>query len=68
MRVFRQFQAEVRRIYPLGTRAELFDDAASAETQAHRSNGPTRGSTYATCSVPCTHLRHTDARDEALGR
>ena len=31
---------EVRRIYLLGTRAEFFDDAAPAETQAHRSNGP----------------------------
>ncbi len=30
----------VRRIYLLGTRAELFDDAAPAETRARRSNGP----------------------------
>ena len=27
----------------------------------------TRGSAYATCSMPCNHLQHTDARDEALG-
>jgi hypothetical protein len=33
-------QHEVRRIYPPSTGAELFDDAVSAETQAHRSNGP----------------------------
>jgi hypothetical protein len=30
--------------------------------------GHTRGSAYATCSVPCTHLQHNDARDEALGQ
>jgi hypothetical protein len=28
----------------------------------------TWGSAYATCSVPCTHLQHNDARDGALGR
>jgi hypothetical protein len=28
----------------------------------------TRGSAYATCSVPRTRLQHNDARDEALGR
>ena len=58
----------VRRIYLLDTRAELIGDAASAETQPHRSNDPTGGSAYATCSMPCTHLRHTDAREEALGQ
>jgi hypothetical protein len=30
----------VRSIYLLGTRAELFDDVAPAETHAHQSNGP----------------------------
>src|SRR3954451_12361809 len=26
----------------------------------------TRGSAYATCSVPCDQLQHTDAREETL--
>ena len=28
----------------------------------------TRGSAYATRSMPCNHMQHTDARDEALGQ
>jgi hypothetical protein len=56
----------VSRIYLLDTRAELIGDAASAETQPHRSNDPTGGSAYATCSMPCTHWQHTDTRTQAL--
>jgi hypothetical protein len=58
----------VRSIYLLGTRAALFDDAAPADTQAHRSKGHTRGSAYATCSMPRNHLQHTDTRNETLRR
>jgi hypothetical protein len=61
-------KAEVRRLYLLDTWAELIGDAASAETQPHRLDYPTGGSAYATCYVPCIHLRRTDARDEALGQ
>jgi hypothetical protein len=58
---------EVRRIYLLGTRAELFDDAVSAETQRHIGQTvQTRGSGATPPAMPCTHLQHTDTRDEAL--
>ena len=53
---------------PLSGVRKIFDESAPAETQAHRSNGPIPEDRPSPPPMPWNHLKHIDARDEALGQ